>query len=321
MKINILITVVSLAALFVSCKSTNKNGVLEGKVKRETLSIAPKIPGRIVEIRVNEGDIAKEGDTLAIIDIPEVEAKLLQAEGAVLSATSQYEMSLNGATKEQVRQAVAMYDAASEQFEFAEKSLQRVKNMFADSLVPAQKYDEAFAKYTGAKAQLEAAEAKKEEVMSGVRNEKIKMAEGQMKQAQGALAEAKVAYNERHIIAPKNMTIETIALNEGELALPGYNIFVGYRMDKVYFRITAKESLIKYFENGKRFKITLPFENIKTNAKLIAIKQLPAYANRTSSFPDYEIGESLYELKLVPENINDANKLYNNYTVLLEEYK
>ena len=70
-----------------------------------------------------------------------------QAEGAVFSAKSQYEMALHGATKEQVGQINARYKAAEEQYNFAKKSMERVKNMFKDSLISAQKYDETFAKF------------------------------------------------------------------------------------------------------------------------------------------------------------------------------
>lgn len=311
-------------ACIVALSSCNKpkNAYFEGKVKRETISLAPKYAGRIIEIRVNESDLVNAGDTLAMLDIPEVNAKLQQAQGALYSATGQYEMAVHGATKEQKEQVVAMYKAAKDQYEFAKKSLERVQNMFNDSLVSPQAYDEASTRYNMALAQYQAALAKRQEVEGGIRDEQIRMALGQKKQAEGAVSEVNIVLNERYIIAPKQMTIETIALKEGELALPGYNIFVGYEPHTTWFRFTISESLIGKFKKGESYPVHLPFEDGKSfNCKLVAVNELSKYGNRTTAYPAYELGEAVYELKFVPAETQQAALLFNNATVLLEHKK
>jgi HlyD family secretion protein len=190
--------------------------------------------------------------------------------------------------------------------------------MYSDSLVSAQSYDEVLAKYNGAKSQLDAALAKKDEVIIGTRSEKIKMAYGQMQQAQGALKEAQTAYNERFVIAPKDFIVESITLHTGELALPGYNLFVGSNANSCFFRVTVPESQIAEFKTGTVHRFEIPFTKQTTEAKLIAIKQLARYADRTSSYPNYEIGESVFELKFSPVDSKATENLYNNCTVLLE---
>ncbi len=292
--------------------------IFEGKVKRETISIAPKYAGRVEFINIHEGDKVQAGDTLALLNIPEVEAKKQQAEGAVHAATWQYKMAVHGATPEQKDQVSAMFNAAKEQYEFAEKSLARVRNMYNDSLVAPQAYDEALTKYQMAQSQYEAALAKRQEVMGGLRDEQVQMALGQQQQAEGALKEAKVVFSERFIIAPKEMTIETIALREGELALPGYNIFVGYDPQSTWFRFTINEEHISKFEQGKIYDITLPFEkNRVIKTKLVSVNELAKYGNRSSSYPNYEPGQAVYELKLLPVNRDEAAHLFTNYTVNL----
>ena len=298
------------------------NAFFEGKVKRETISLAPKYAGRIIQIRVNESDLVKAGDTLAVLDIPEGNAKLQQAQAALYSATGQYEMALHGATKEQKEQVVAMYKAAKDQYEFAKQSLERVQNMFTDSLISPQAYDEASTRYNMALAQYQAALAKRQEVEGGIRDEQIRMALGQKKQAEGVVQEVNTVLNERYIIAPKEMTIETIALKEGELALPGYNIFVGYEPNTTWFRFTISESLIGTFKKGDQFRIQLPFGNNEVfNCKLVAVNELSKYGNRSTAYPAYELGEAVYELKFVPQETRQAALLFNNATVLLEHKK
>jgi HlyD family secretion protein len=313
-----LFQIATLSVIVLSSCSSDKQPVIEGKVKREIISLAPKYAGRIDKIYVHEGDMVKTGDTLAFINIPEVEAKKLQAEGALHAASWQYEMAVHGATAEQKEQVTAMYKAAKDQFEFAEKSLSRIRSLYNDSLVAPQAYDEALTKFLMAQAQYEGASAKRQEVMGGLRDEQVQMAMGQKKQAEGAVQEASVVLSERYIIAPRSMTIETISLSEGELALPGYNLFVGYDSQNTWFRFTVTEAHIANFEQGKTYKIALPFENNRTiGAKLVSVNELAKYGNRSSSYPNHEPGEAVYELKLVPEDAADAANLFTNYSVNL----
>lgn len=301
-----------------SCSNKDNQKVLEGKIKRETISLAPKLAGRIIKVYVHESDVVHAGDTLALLDIPEIEAKVQQAEGAYYAASSQYEMAKNGATKEQKEQVMAMYNAAKEQFNFAEKSLKRMKNMYDDSLVSPQAYDEVCNKYNMARSQMEATKAKKQEVTGGLRDEQVHMAQGQKNQASGVVIEAHNAYKERYMIAPKEMVIETIALHQGELALPGYNIFVGYDLSSTYFRFTVSESSVSKFKTDSIYEITLPFKaNEIIKAKLVSIIELAKYANKTSSYPNYQLGESVYELKYFPLK-TDAKQYVNNFTVLVK---
>ena len=317
-KIKYIFILIVITGLINGCKekqSAEKS--LKGKVKKEVIYVAPKVPGRILTIHVKESDIVKKGDTLAVIDIPEVEAKYEQATGALVAARSQYEMSLKGATKYEREQVEAMLSAAEEQFSLAEKTLERLNELYRDSLIPAQEYDEIFTKYMQAKAQLTAADAKKKDVETGVRTEKILMAKGNMLRAKGAVKEAEAALQEKYITAPVDMSIETIALQEGELALPGYNIFVGYLPNSTYFRFTVPESEVLDYKAGQNYSVKMAYKEKSYQAKVTGIKQLASYADRTTPFPEYEIGESLYELKLIPERKEDVKDLVANITVLI----
>ncbi len=315
---NITLAVLLISGL-VSCKEQGQyKDVKQGKVKRESLSLAPKLTGRVLDIRVEESDVAHAGDTLIILDVPEVGAKLQQANGAVDAARAQYEMALNGATDEQIRQVVAMCKAADEQYNFAKKSYQRIAAMYTDTLVSAQQFDEISAKLNAAKAQLEATLAKKEEVISGTRDEKIRMAHGQLNQALGVLEEATIAWNEQVITAPETISIETLCLNEDELAPAGFSLVTAYRVNDVYFRFTSSESELSKYKKGEKYTVKNPYTGQKLTCKLAAVKELPAYAEKTSAYPDYQLGEAVYELKMVPVNIKDAKQWYNNSTVILE---
>lgn len=290
---------------------------IEGKIKRESIAVTTKVPGRIADLFVKEGDLVKKGDTLAILDIPEVDAKIAQAQGAVKSAAAQYEMAERGATANQLKQLQAKHDALKEQYEFAQKSYKRVSAMFADSLVSPQAYDEAFAKYQGARSQYDAVQAEVEEAKAGVRYENRQMALGQEERARGALEEVHVASNERYILAPTDMSIETIALHQGELATPGYAIFNGYLPNSTWFRVTLPESQIGSVQQGQEVSVFIPYAQKTIKGKVSIIKQLAKYANITTAYPDYQLEEAIYEIKIIPNNSSDAESLLNNASIIL----
>ena len=311
------IAVASILSL-VACKNDNPDQLTEGKTKKEIVSFAPKVTGRILKIYVEEGQTVKAGDTLAMLDVPEVSAKIAQAKGATAAATAQAQMAKNGATADQLRQLKAKQKGLAEQFEFAQKSYKRASNMFKDSLMSPQSYDEIFAKYQGAKAQLDAVNAELHDVEIGTRIEKIEMALGQEDQARGALQEANVAYSERYIIATNDMEIETISLNVGELATAGYALFNGYIPNTTYFRFTIPESKISKYQKGMTVNMKSTYGNQEFSGKIISIKQLTKYADITTAFPDYQPEDAVYEIKVIPADRAKVNGLLVNSSVTLK---
>lgn len=309
-----LVTLFSLGA----CKNETPQQLTEGKTKKEIVSFAPKVTGRILKIYVEEGQTVKAGDTLAMLDVPEVSAKIAQAKGATAAATAQAQMAKNGATADQLRQLKAKQKGLAEQYEYAQKSFKRAQNMYKDSLLSPQNYDEAFAKLQGAKAQYDAVNAELHDVEIGTRLEKIEMAIGQENQARGVLQEANVAYSERYIIATNDMEIETISLNVGELATAGYALFNGYIPNSTYFRFTIPESKISKYQKGMTVNMKSTYGNQEFSGKIVSIKQLTKYADITTAFPDYQPEDAVYEIKVIPTDRAKVNNLLVNSSVTLK---
>jgi len=310
----------SLASLLV-LSSCNNDKITEerGKVKFETIALSSKIGGRISDIYVTEGQDVKKGDTLAYIDIPEVLAKMMQAEGAITSAQGQLNLAYNGATSEQLSQIEQQLISGKAQLEFAKESYNRMNNMYKDSLISKQQFDEVKMKLSMAQAQVDALAAKQLEVQKGARIEQIEQAQGQLDRALGAKQEVTSAYNEKYLIAPADMSIETISLEKGELLTPGYALFNGYKKSSVYFRFTIPESKIYNYKPGQSLIVVNPYTKEEIQAKIMAINQLAQYANITSTAPLYSLDESIYELKVVPTSHVEDMTFYLNATVLIKQ--
>ena len=185
--------------------------IIQGEVEVSEYRVSSKLPGRILEIRVKEGDYVHVGDTLAILEVPEVEAQKRAAEATGDAAEAISEMADNGARKEQVQGAYQLWQQAQAAADIAKKTYERVQRLFDEGVMSAQKRDEAFAAYKATEAQVMAAKSQYDMAKSGARREERKAA---AKQAQAAKSAVEVV---------QSLLRETvqIAQAEGEVTYMG----------------------------------------------------------------------------------------------------
>ncbi|MET0638057.1 MAG: biotin/lipoyl-binding protein [Chitinophagaceae bacterium] len=319
MKVSTLLCVFVLVAsiLLMGCHKTNTH-LLPGKIKRDAIALSPKVTGRILEVYIEEGFVAMPGDTLAMLDVPEVSAKIAQARGAVKTSSAQRLLADNGTRPNDIKQIRARYLASKDQYEFAEKSYSRANAMFEDSLLSPQAHDEVRAKYQSAKAQMEAASAALDEAVIGTRYETKLETVGQVDQAYGALQEVEVSYSERYIIATNYITIETINLRKGELAIAGYPVFSGYIPNSTWFRFTIPESRVALFKKGEQVTVNVPYLKKTYKGKILNLKQMPRYADITTAYPDYSMDDAVYEIRIAPLDVKEVEGLLYNSTITID---
>ena len=135
------IAVVIIVALIGFLALDRTPDVIQGQVEVTEYRVSSKVPGRILELRVSEGDYVKAGDTLAILDAPDVRAKMEQARSAESAAAALELKAQNGARKEQIQGAYNVYQQAKAGFEIAEKSYQRIQRLYDEGVMSAQKRD------------------------------------------------------------------------------------------------------------------------------------------------------------------------------------
>ena len=181
-----IIAVVVVVGLF---QSSGDNNVIQGQVEVTEYRVSSKVAGRIVELRVKEGDFVRVGDTLAILDVPEVQAKMQQAQSAEEAAAALEQKAMNGTRQEQIRSAHSVLQQAQAGFDIAEKSYRRIQHLFDEGVMSAQKRDEAYAHYRAAEAQMRAAQSQYDMAVNGARREDKAAATAQVGRARGAVDE------------------------------------------------------------------------------------------------------------------------------------
>ena len=209
--------------------------VMQGQVEVSEYRVSSKVPGRILELRVKEGDYVKAGDTLAILDAPEVRAKMAQARSAEDAASAIELKAQNGARKEQIQGAFQVLQQAKAGLEIAEKSYGRVQRLFDEGVLSAQKRDEAYAQYKAMEAQCKAAQSQYDMAVNGARREDKLAAQAQVGRARGAVQEVNSYLGETVQIAQMEGEVSAVYPKVGELVGTGSPIMTISIMSKVYY--------------------------------------------------------------------------------------
>lgn len=243
--------------LFAGCR--DKDGLLlVGMSEGREVSVAGKLAGRIASVRCDEGDTVEAGDTVAMIGSPEVDAKVLQAEGAVRSAEARLSMARHGARPEEIRMAASAAAQAAQGRILAETTWKRVQALLADSAIPAQQADEVRMKWQLAVQTEEAAQARLQMTRKGARSEEIDAAEGLVESARNALAEARSWQNETAVLAPVDGVVQKRYLAAGEVAGAGSPIVVLIRPEETWATLAVREDLLAELKLGTVVKAEIP---------------------------------------------------------------
>ena len=274
--------------------------MIQGQVEVSEYRVSSKVPGRILEIRVKEGDFVKVGDTLAILDAPEVRAKMEQARSAESAAAAQELMAQNGARQEQVQGAYQLMQQAKAGLEIAEKSYQRVQRLFDEGVLSEQKRDEAYANYKAMEAQAKAAESQYDMARNGARREEKMAAAAMVGRAQGAVQEVTSYIHETVQIAQMEGEVMDIYPKQGELVGTGSPIMSIAVMSDMWGTFNVREDQLNGLEIGKTFTAFVPAFNKDIQMKVYYMKDQGSYAVWKATKANGQYDLKTFEVKARP---------------------
>ena len=253
-----LITIILLIALIGYIVTKPKPLVIQGEAEASEYRVSGKVPGRIEEIYVKEGQRVQKGDTIARIDSPEVRAKLAQASAARDAARAQSLKARNGARSEQITGAYELYQQALVQEEVMRKSLDRVQRLYDQKVIAAQKYDETKAKYDAAVAQTKAAKSQYEMALNGARSEDKAAAQALVNQAEGAVMEVESYLGELYLVSPTDGIVSAIYPKVGELVGTGAPVASITDTGDLWFTFNIREDYLHGMKEGDVLTVMLP---------------------------------------------------------------
>lgn len=252
---------------------------IQGEAEATEVRISGKVPGRIGVFMFNEGDQVRQGDTVAILDSPEVMAKYSQAEAAEAAALAMNEKADRGTRSEQIVMAYQTWQKAKAAAEIAHKTYERVQKLFANEVVAAQKKDEAEANYKAMSATEQAAKAQYQMARNGAQQEDKEAAIAQLNRAKGAVAEVEAYIKETYLVSPIDGEISERYPKVGELVGTGSPVMDVLDLSDMWVVFQVREDLLKDFRMGATLKALIPaLDNREVELKVTYLKDMGSYA-------------------------------------------
>lgn len=226
--------------------------ILQGTVECTTYKASSKIAGRIDDMKVEEGQHVEKGELLYTLSTPELDAKLMQAEAARSAAQALDQKALTGARSQQKEAALNLWQKAQAGRELAQKTYDRVKRLYDQGVVPAQKLDEAEANLQAMTATEKATKAQYDLVDDGSSKEDKAAAAAQVLRAQGAVTEVESYLSDAMVYSPVTGEISTVIAEQGELVGTGYPVVAILDLQDMWVTFNIKETLLPQIHMGTR---------------------------------------------------------------------
>lgn len=293
--------------------------LIHGDIEVREIRVASKIPGRVINLPVSEGDMVEAGQLLFELSSPELDTKLEQAE-AVQDATKAVEdEAKSGLRREQVEIARLEMQRATIERDLTAATLKRIQNLYADGLVSRQQLDEISAKAAASADKTKAAQAAYQMASSGAREEQLRAAEAQNRRAKAAVSEVEVFRSEAQSVAPIAGQVASIVIKTGELAPAGYPVITLIDPTDVWVVMNIREDKLNALTVGTEFTAHVPALKKDLNFKVSKLNPLPSFANwkQVKGTPGYDL--KTFQIEARPTEPNPNLKAGMTVVLSMEE--
>ena len=288
---------------------------LQGQMDARRVQVSGKVPGRVDRLFFKEGDIVEKNTIVAIISSPEIEAKKIQAKGALGAARAQADKAKNGARSEDITMLKANANRAEEAAKLAKDTYERVQKLYSDGVLPLQKRDEAETQMKASRAQADAAKAQLDQAVAGARSEDKDAANALVMQARGANAEVDAYLEETKIRAPISGEVSQKLVEEGEVVGSGMPVVAITDLDDAWAVFYVREDLLKDLTKGSVFEVRVPALGKDIQMKVTYISSVGDYATWRSSKESGGFDLKSFEVRMRP--LGEVENLRPGMSVLL----
>lgn len=292
--------------------------ILQGQAEATSVRVSGKLPGRVTEFFVKEGDMVHKGDTLVHIHSSLVEAKLEQAR-AMETAAQAVDRKVDAGTRKQIIQsAYDVWQQAQAAVGITRKTYDRMQNLYSEGVMSEQKRDEAKAAYDAAVAGAAAAKSQYELAREGAQSEDKAQAAAMVTVAKGGVSEVEAILEDQYLTAPCDGQIDVIFPEVGELVSLGAPIMNVLRIDDKWVTFNVREDKLRDLTMGKEITVKIPALGMKeVKAKIYYARDLGSYATWHATKTTGDWDSKTFEIKARPEK--DVPDLRPGMTVILKD--
>ena len=229
---------------------------VSGNIEVTSAQVSFKIPGRVVQRLVSEGESVTNGQVVALLDQTELEqevamhrayAQTVQAELAELEA---------GTRPEEIDQAAAALEIAKAEALRVEGEFARQKELFAQQVISPSEFEVAEAAIRIAQEKVREAEARWTLLLKGPRAETILAARSRLEQARQTVALAETRLGYAVLRSPLSGIVLAEGIENGEYVVPGTPVVTVGDLDQVWLRAYINETDLGRVKIGQAVQVT-----------------------------------------------------------------
>jgi len=238
---------------------------VSGQVEATDVQVAPQVGGRLVDLRVAEGDRVRAGDVLAALDTADAELALARVRADEQQAQAQLRLLQAGARPEDIRQAEAQsagaradVGAATAELASAEADVERFESLLAANSGSRKQRDDAVTRrdvakerLQGAKDRVRAAEENLARLRAGARREEIDAARARVAAADAQIAAFEKAIHDATLLAPVGGIVTEKLADVGEMIAPRAPIVVVTDLDHAWANVYVDEPSVPRLRLGQ----------------------------------------------------------------------
>jgi HlyD family secretion protein len=305
------VVVIGIAVLAVyNLKKQKDNGamLLSGNVEATETNVGFKIPGRVMERLVDEGNKVKAGDLLAKLDSAEVASIVAQGRASLDEAATRLAELSAGSRSQEIEQAKAQMNAQEADLQKVRKDYERAEILYKNGAISASQFDVAKSAYDARSALHRNAIEALSLVREGPRKEEIRIAGHRVKQAKAALAASEERLKDTMIYAPINGVVLRKHVEAGETVASGTPVVTIGDLEHPWIKVYVKEDRLGQVRLGQKAKVTVDTFKGKTYEGTVTFISSEAEFTPKNVQTQEERVKLVFGIKVRVKNVNDELK-------------
>lgn len=237
-------------------KADDGNIRVSGNIEVTSVEVSFKIPGRVTERPVDEGELVTAGEIVARLDPADLLQEAASRRAEAQAAHAQVTELETGFRKEEIAQAEAALRRIAAEAERLRIDFGRQKNLYRKEVISARDFDASRAAYQSSQASVREARERLNLLRNGPRKETIEQARARLRSAEAlqALAETRLAY--ATLVSPASGLVLSKNIEPGEQVAVGTPVITIGKLDEVWLRAYISETDLGKVQVGQQATVT-----------------------------------------------------------------
>lgn len=257
-----------------------------GRIEAVEIDIAAKLPGRIREILVNEGDLVKAGQVVALMDTATLLAQKAEAEAQLQQALNSVQIARSSVVQRQSERAAALAATRQREAELnaARKRFQRSDTLAREGATSMQERDDNEAQLHSAEAAVEAARAQLAAADAAIATARSQVigAQSHVDAARATLRRIEADINDSELRSPRDGRVQYRVAQPGEVVASGGRVLNLVDLTDVYMTFFLPETLAGRVAVGTQARVVLDAApNLVIPAKVSFVADVAQFTPKT----------------------------------------